>query len=74
MDPGEQDEARRAVLDKTAIPLAAMMAIFKKDIGGEVVDVSLIHGDQALHYRFKYIDGQGHVRRAFFDALSGQQL
>jgi hypothetical protein len=71
---GDHDDARRAVLDKTAIPLTEMMAIFKKSIVGEVVDVSLIHGDAALRYRFKYIDGQGHVKRAFFDALSGQQL
>ena len=71
---GDHDAARRAVLDKTAIPLTEMMAIFKKSITGEVVDVSLIHGDAALRYRFKYIDGQGHVKRAFFDALSGQQL
>ena len=73
-DAGDHDAARRAVLDKTAIPLTEMMAIFKKSITGEVIDVSLIHGDAALRYRFKYIDGQGHVKRAFFDALSGQQL
>jgi hypothetical protein len=72
--PADHDGARRAVLDKAAIPLTQMMAIFKKSITGEVVDVSLIHGDAALRYRFKYIDGQGHVRRAFFDALSGRQL
>ena len=72
--PADHDGARRAVLDNAAIPLTQMMAIFKKSISGEVVDVSLIHGDAALRYRFKYIDGQGHVRRAFFDALSGRQL
>ena len=72
--PADHDGARRAVLDNAAIPLTQMMAIFKKSITGEVVDVSLIHGDAALRYRFKYIDGQGHVRRAFFDALSGRQL
>ena len=72
--PSDHDGARRAVLDNAAIPLTQMMAIFKKSISGEVVDVSLIHGDAALRYRFKYIDGQGHVRRAFFDALSGRQL
>ncbi len=71
---GDHDGARRAVEDKIAIPLKDMLAIFRQSLSGEVVDVSLIHGDLALRYRFKYIDHQGHVKLAFFDALSGKML
>ena len=70
----DQAGARRAVAEKSAMPLKDVLQIFARQIGGEVVDASLIHGDAALRYRIKYIDGQGHVRRAYFDALTGQSL
>jgi hypothetical protein len=73
--PSDSEAARRAVEDKLAIPLIDMMAIFTSSIAGEVVDVSLVEGGAgALRYRFKYIDEQGHVRRAYFDALTGRKL
>jgi hypothetical protein len=70
----DQAGARRAVAERNAMPLKDVLQIFARQIGGEVVDASLIHGDAALRYRIKYIDGQGHVRRAYFDALTGQSL
>ena len=70
----DQAGARRAVAERSAMPLKDVLQIFARQVGGEVVDASLIHGDAALRYRIKYIDGQGHVRRAYFDALTGQSL
>ena len=73
---GESDheDARKAVEAKNGIPLKDILDIFKKQVPGEVVDVSLFHGDAALRYRIKYVDPDGHVRRVYFDALTGAML
>lgn len=55
------------------IPLRDMLAIFAGYGDLTVVDVGLIHRSGGLQYKFRYIDGQGRVRNAYFDALTGDQ-
>lgn len=68
----DHDEALRAVMARNAIPLKQILELFESQFKGTVIDVALIRGADELRYRVKFIDREGRVRRAYFDALSGQ--
>jgi uncharacterized membrane protein YkoI len=68
---GEHDTARRAVEADEAISLGRMLAIFGASGDRLVVDITLVRQGQSLQYRIKYIDGEGRVRQARFDAQTG---
>ena len=67
----DHDEALHAVEAKDAMPLRQVLELFSSKYQGTVVDVSLIRATAALRYRVKFIDPTGHVRRVYFDAVSG---
>jgi uncharacterized membrane protein YkoI len=72
--PKDQDHARRAVEANEAIPLKDMLEIFKHYGELTVVDVALVERQDLLAYRIKFIDLEGRVRQAHFDAQTGEQI
>jgi uncharacterized membrane protein YkoI len=70
-DSDDSEDARHAVSEDDALPLKDVLAAFNERYSGSVVDVQLLRGNNALRYRIKFIDAEGKVRRAFFDAVSG---
>lgn len=66
------DDALREVAANRAIPLTKMLAIFATYGELTVIDVLLVRRANQLQYKFKYIDPEGHVREAYFDALTGE--
>jgi hypothetical protein len=55
------------------IPLRKMLDIFAGYGDLTVVDVGLVRRNGDPQYKFRYIDGQGRVRNAYFDAVTGEQ-
>lgn len=74
-DDGDADDdqykARRAVQNRDAVPLVDVLKGFQRRFNGQVVDVRLVRYFFQLQYRLTYIDENGSVRRAYFDAKSG---
>jgi hypothetical protein len=67
----DHDAARQAVQADLAIPLRRMLEIFQGYGDLTVVDVALVTRAQVLQYRIKYVDPQGRVKQAYFDAQTG---
>ncbi len=62
-------------LDRAGVlPLRQMLAIFRTYGELTIVDVGLVERKQVLVYVFKFIDTQGRVRRAYFDAHTGKAM
>ncbi len=73
-DDDDEDSALRAVRSEEAIPLREMIKIFRREVGGEIIDIALFKRRLRLHYRFQYIDSNGHVATAFFVAATGLRV
>jgi len=73
-DDDDQEDALRAVHDEGALPLEQVLALFTRNVGGQVIDVKLVRNFFRLQYKFVYIDDRGRVRRAYFDAKTGEYL
>jgi uncharacterized membrane protein YkoI len=67
-------QVRDAVSENGLISLDEMLAIFARYGTYSVVDVSLRQKGQLSYYRLKFIDEAGNVRRADFDAATGQPV
>ncbi len=73
-DDEDEESALRAVLSEEAIPLRKMIQIFRREVGGEIIDISLFRRRLRLHYRFQYINSNGHVATAVFVAATGARV
>lgn len=73
-DDDDQEQALQAVKAEQALPLKHIIKIFKKEISGKIIDISLYKRSGKLTYRFKYIDDSGHVRKAYFDPSTGSLI
>lgn len=61
--------------DRTGVlPLKTMLAIFQGYGQSTIVDVRLVERQSILVYAFKFIDTQGRVKRAYFDAHTGKAI
>jgi hypothetical protein len=67
----DHDQAKHALDAAEALPLSQVLTRFRQLGDFTVIDVKLSHRNQSLVYVFKYIDGSGMVRKAVFDARSG---
>lgn len=70
----DHDRAREAVTSDGAIPLRRLLGLFRESHSGEVIDVTLLRRKDMLVYRVKFIDPAGRVRRAEFNARTGESL
>ncbi len=73
---GSGNGATAGQLDRSGIlSLKRMLAIFR-DFGqaATIIDVRLLERSNVLVYAFKFIDTQGRVRRAYFDAHTGKVI
>ena len=70
-DDGGQATAKDAVDTNQALPLRDIVRIFDARVVGTIVDVALMRRSNELHYRIKFIDTDGRVRKVYFEALTG---
>jgi uncharacterized membrane protein YkoI len=70
----DHNRAQAAVADEEALPLDRMLLIFRRSGNGTVIDVRLLRRNGTLTYMIKYIDGGGAVRRAYYDAATGDPV
>lgn len=73
-DDEDQERALKAVEHEGVKPLRDMLATFESRIGGQVINVELIQNWFRLQYKFTFIDSAGRVRKAYFDAKTGDSI
>ncbi|MBN9310149.1 MAG: PepSY domain-containing protein [Devosia sp.] len=67
----DHDSVLKAVEDDGALSLEQFLPLFRRQLEGRVVDVSLTERRGALLFVVTFIDPAGRVRRARFDARTG---
>ena len=70
----DHDSALRAVEDDGALSLEQFLPLFRRQLEGRVVDVSLTERRDTLLFVVTFIDPDGRVRRARFDARTGKLM
>ena len=70
----DHDSALRAVEDDGALSLEQFLPLFRRQLEGRVVDVSLTERRGTLLFVVTFIDPDGRVRRARFDARTGKLM
>jgi uncharacterized membrane protein YkoI len=70
----DYDQARRAVEQSEALPLADILARVRAELGGEVVGVSFERKRDRWVYEFKVIDRAGRLWEVYVDATTAAVL
>ncbi len=73
-DDDDQKQALEALKAQETISLKEMIRLFEEEFDGKIIDISLYRKRAKLIYRFKYIDNSGYVKKAYFNANSGELL
>jgi uncharacterized membrane protein YkoI len=70
----DHDEARRAVEQGRARPLAEILNQIQPRLGGKVIGVELERERQRYIYEFKVMTSGGVLREIYVDAMTGELL
>ncbi|HEX7072693.1 MAG TPA: PepSY domain-containing protein [Hyphomicrobiaceae bacterium] len=70
----DHEQARRALEEGRARPLADILAEVRPRLGGEVIDVEFEREDGRYVYEFKVITPAGQLREIEVDALTAEIL
>lgn len=73
-DTRDQDSALKAVESDGALTLEEFLPHFRRQVTGRVVDVSLSGNGGRLVFVVTFVDPDGRVRRARFDARTGKLM
>lgn len=69
---GDHDDARRAVEQRDALPLARILEIAQRQVPGEVLEVELEREDGRLLYEIEILARNGRVRTVTLEAATGR--
>jgi uncharacterized membrane protein YkoI len=70
----DHDEARRAVEQGRARPLAEILDRIGPRLGGKVIGVELEHEHERYIYELKVVTSGGELREIYVDAMTGEML
>jgi uncharacterized membrane protein YkoI len=70
----DHNDARHAVETRGVLELEDLLARFRQQVQGRVVDITLLDRSNGLVFRVTYVDPAGRVRRAQLDARTGALL
>ncbi|WP_368904695.1 PepSY domain-containing protein [Taklimakanibacter lacteus] len=70
----DHDEARRAVEQGKARPLAEILSRIQPRLGGKVIGVELEREQGRYVYELKVVTSGGALREIYVDALTGEML
>ena len=70
----DHDEARRAVEQGRARPLAEILSRIQHRLGGKVIGVELEREHERYIYELKVVTEGGALREIYVDAMSGEML
>jgi uncharacterized membrane protein YkoI len=73
-DRHDHDQARRALRDGRARPLAEILQRTVADLGGEVIGVEFERENGRYVYEFKVVTPTGRLREVYVDALTAEIL
>lgn len=70
----DHDEARRAVEEGRARPLADILDRIGPRLGGKVIGVELERKQDRHFYEFKVVTPDGRLKEIYVDAMTGEML
>jgi len=70
----DHDEARRAVEQGRARPLAEILNRIQPRLGGKVIGVELEREHERYIYELKVVTSGGELREVYVDAMTGEML
>ncbi len=74
VDDDDHEQARRAVEQGQARPLAEILTQIEPHLGGKVIGVELEHEHERYIYELKVVTSGGELREIYVDAMTGEML
>ena len=73
-DIDDEVHALQVTQDNQVMPLRKIIGIFRREVGGTIIEITLLQRQKTLIYRFQFINNDGHVGFVKYDAATGKQI